>query len=152
MFVNRNYFSFFGPLVSYLIIYKTHKTQWNSREGTANSSRVVYWAKVTQQLTLSRRYSQFDTNRCCRLCSWTEVPLYLLSLHFQPPQDTFIFTVFDGNRNSVQYTHESVRVCMSDSQPTRFAHIRFSSYKNLLAGCPDRAVPVVFLGVPPGTC
>jgi hypothetical protein len=35
----------------------------------------VYWAKVTQQLTLSRRYSQLVANRCCRLaCSLLETP------------------------------------------------------------------------------
>jgi hypothetical protein len=51
--------SFFRPMVSCLIIYlKKHKTQWNLREGTANTSRDVYWAKVNQQLTLPRRYSQ----------------------------------------------------------------------------------------------
>jgi hypothetical protein len=56
-------------------IQKNHKTQWNSREGTANSSRVVYRAKVTQQLTLSRRYSQPVANRCWRLeCSILETP------------------------------------------------------------------------------
>jgi hypothetical protein len=44
--MNRNYFC---RMVSYLIIYKkNHKTQRNSREGTANSSRDVYWVKVTQ--------------------------------------------------------------------------------------------------------
>jgi hypothetical protein len=35
----------------------------------------VYWAKVTQQLTLSRRYFQLVANRCCRLaCSLLETP------------------------------------------------------------------------------
>jgi hypothetical protein len=73
MFANRN---FFGPMVSYLIIYlKNRKTQWNSREHKANSSRDVYWAKVTQQLMLSRRYSQLVANRCCRLaCSLLKTP------------------------------------------------------------------------------
>jgi hypothetical protein len=63
------YLSFFGPIVSSfnnIYIKKTTK-QWNSREGTANSSRDVYWAKVMQQLTLSRRYPQLVANRCCRL-------------------------------------------------------------------------------------
>jgi hypothetical protein len=35
----------FGPTVSYLIIYKK-PTKQNSREGTAKSSRDVYWAKL----------------------------------------------------------------------------------------------------------
>jgi hypothetical protein len=78
-------------MVSYLIIYfKKHKTQWNSREGTANSSRDVYWAKVNQQLTLPRRYSQLaavgslrvrnpryrsssETVFVRKICSWTEL-------------------------------------------------------------------------------
>jgi hypothetical protein len=65
MFVNRNYF----PHI------KHHKTQWNSREGTANSSRDVFRAKVTQHLTIFRRYSQLVANRCCRLaCSLLETP------------------------------------------------------------------------------
>jgi hypothetical protein len=35
----------------------------------------VYWAKVTQQLTISRRYFQLVANRCCRLtCSLLETP------------------------------------------------------------------------------
>jgi hypothetical protein len=35
----------------------------------------VYWAKVTQQLTLSRWYSQLVVNHCCRLaCSLLETP------------------------------------------------------------------------------
>jgi hypothetical protein len=35
----------------------------------------VYWAKVKQQLTLFRRYSQLVANRCCRLaCSLLETP------------------------------------------------------------------------------
>jgi hypothetical protein len=52
--------SFFGPMVSYLIIciLKNNTKQWNLTEGTANTSRGVYWAKVNQQLTLPRRYSQ----------------------------------------------------------------------------------------------
>jgi hypothetical protein len=54
-------------------IYK--KTQLNSREGMANLSSDVYWAKVTQQLTLYCRYSQLVANRCCRLaCSLLETP------------------------------------------------------------------------------
>jgi putative copper export protein len=82
MFVNWN---FFGPMVSYLIIYlKNHKTQWNSREGTANSSRDVYWAKATQQLTLSRRYSQLVANRCCQLaCSLLEAPFVTRDVFFR---------------------------------------------------------------------
>jgi hypothetical protein len=81
MFVNRN---FFDPTVFYLIIYKkTHKTQWNSREGTANSSRDMYWAKVTQQLTLSRRYSQLVANRCClRVCSLLETQFVTRDVFF----------------------------------------------------------------------
>jgi hypothetical protein len=56
-------------------VLKIHKTQWNSREGTANSSRDVYWANFTQQLTLSRRYSQLVANHCCRLaCSLLDTP------------------------------------------------------------------------------
>jgi hypothetical protein len=42
----------------------------------------VYWAKVTQQLTLSRRYSQLVANRCCRLaCSLLETP-FVTPRHF----------------------------------------------------------------------
>jgi hypothetical protein len=56
-------------------ILKNHKTQWNSSEGTANWSRDMYWAKVTQQLTLSRWYSQLVANRCSRLaCLLLETP------------------------------------------------------------------------------
>jgi hypothetical protein len=68
-----------------LIIYKNHKTQWNSREGTANLSKDVYWAKVTQQLTLSGRYSQLVANRCCQLaCSLLETPFVTRYVFFSP--------------------------------------------------------------------
>jgi hypothetical protein len=82
------YLSFFGPTVSYLTIYKrNHKTQLHSREGTANSSRIVYWAKVTHQLTLSRRYSRLVASPCSllqtpfvtrdffvrKICPWTDL-------------------------------------------------------------------------------
>jgi hypothetical protein len=41
----------------------------------------VHWAKVTQQLTLFRRYSQLVTNRCCRLaCSLPETFFFPESL------------------------------------------------------------------------
>jgi hypothetical protein len=64
-------------------ILKNHKTQWNSREVTANSSRDVYWAKVIHQLTLSRRYSQLVTNRCCRIaCSLLETPFVTRDFFF----------------------------------------------------------------------
>jgi hypothetical protein len=68
-FVTRNVRK---PKLFYIILLYIYKntTQWNSREGKANSSRDVHWAKVIQQLTLSRRYSQLVANRCCRL-AWS---------------------------------------------------------------------------------
>jgi hypothetical protein len=54
----------------------------------------VYWAKVTQQLTLSHRYSQLVANCCCRLacsspetffseiCSWTD--LFVMGVVCEP--------------------------------------------------------------------
>jgi hypothetical protein len=53
---------------------KNHKTQWNPGEGMANSRRDVYWAKVTQHLTLSHRYSQLVASRCWLVCSLLEIP------------------------------------------------------------------------------
>jgi hypothetical protein len=48
LFVTRNVRKT-KTILYYLIIYlKNHKTQWNSREGTANSSRHVYWASHTE--------------------------------------------------------------------------------------------------------
>jgi hypothetical protein len=64
-------------------ILKTTK-QWNAREGTANSSRDVYWAKVTQQLTLTCRYSQLVANSCCWLaCSLLETPFITRDFFFR---------------------------------------------------------------------
>jgi hypothetical protein len=43
-----------------------------------------YWAKVTQQLTLSRRYSQLVANRCCQLaCSLLETPFVTRDVSFR---------------------------------------------------------------------
>jgi hypothetical protein len=73
-FVNRN---FIGPTVSYLIIY------WKKPQNTMKFKRrhgrpiwtAMYWAKVTQQLALSRRYSQLVAKRCYRLaCLLLETP------------------------------------------------------------------------------
>jgi hypothetical protein len=43
----------------------------------------AYWAKVKQQLTLFRRYSQLVANRCCRLaCSLLETPFVTRDVFF----------------------------------------------------------------------
>jgi hypothetical protein len=71
-----------APKFTNLVCSWRHKTQWNSREGTANSNRDVYWAEVTQQLMLYRQYSQLVTNHCCRLvCSLLKTPFVTRDVH-----------------------------------------------------------------------
>jgi hypothetical protein len=55
--------------------------KFKRRHGELEQGYVL--SEVTQQLTLSRRYSQLVANRCCRLaCSLLETPFVIRDFFF----------------------------------------------------------------------
>jgi hypothetical protein len=114
---------------------KNHKTQWNSREGMANSSRDVYWAKLHNNWCSLANTPSLSPTVVASLCvsysrhrsspetffsprkfvrderhSWTKVPLYMYSA-----RDSEILFLISWNMK-ITYLPSSTCTCCRNSE------------------------------------
>jgi hypothetical protein len=98
----------------------------------------VYWAKVTQQLTLSRRYSQLVANRCCRFaCSLLETPFVTRDFFVRKICSWTDLFVMRGVREPIcswweAFVNRGSTVLTPQQQVSSFNFVTLSSYQSLM--------------------